>query len=93
MPASEKPLNIDIPVKLSDVKVVFSIEALEFEGDLPASIFHLAFARKISEIQTKSPLGIRSEVPGGGGIKNSRICKPGPCGYLARIPSKFENFF
>jgi hypothetical protein len=93
VPASEKPLNIDIPVKLSDVKVVFSIGALEFEGDLPASIFHLAFARKISEIQTKSPLGIRSEVPGGGGIKNSRICKPGPCGYLARIPSKFENFF
>jgi intracellular sulfur oxidation DsrE/DsrF family protein len=39
--ASEKPLNIDIPVKLSDVKVVFSIGALEFEGDLPASIFHL----------------------------------------------------
>jgi hypothetical protein len=41
VPASEKPLNIDIPVKLSDVKVVFSIGALEFEGDLPASIFHL----------------------------------------------------
>jgi hypothetical protein len=37
VPASEKPLNIDIPVKLSDVKVVFSIGALEFEGDLPAS--------------------------------------------------------
>jgi len=28
-------------VKLSDVKMVFSIDALAFEGDLPASIFHL----------------------------------------------------
>ena len=41
MPASEKPLHIDIPVKLKDVKTVFSIGALTFEGDLPASIFHL----------------------------------------------------
>ena len=41
MPNSEKPLHIDIPVKLSDVKTVYSIGALAFEGDLPASIFHL----------------------------------------------------
>jgi intracellular sulfur oxidation DsrE/DsrF family protein len=41
MASSEKPLHIDIPVKLSDVKMVFSIGALAFEGDLPASIFHL----------------------------------------------------
>jgi intracellular sulfur oxidation DsrE/DsrF family protein len=41
MPASETPLKIDIPVMLSDVKVVFSIGALQFEGDLPASLFHL----------------------------------------------------
>ena len=41
MPASEKPLHIDIPVKLSDVKVMFSVDALAFEGDLPASIFHM----------------------------------------------------
>jgi len=41
MAASEKPLHIDIPVKLPDVKMVFSIGALAFEGDLPASIFHL----------------------------------------------------
>jgi intracellular sulfur oxidation DsrE/DsrF family protein len=38
---SEKPLRIDIPVKLANVKTVFSIGALSFEGDLPASIFHL----------------------------------------------------
>jgi intracellular sulfur oxidation DsrE/DsrF family protein len=37
----EKLLHIDIPVKLSNVKTVFSIGALAFEGDLPASIFHL----------------------------------------------------
>ena len=41
MTASEKVLHIDIPVKLTDVKAVFSIGALAFEGDLPASIFHL----------------------------------------------------
>ena len=41
MSASEKPLHIDIPVKLAEVKEVFSVGALAFEGDLPASIFHL----------------------------------------------------
>ena len=41
MPASEKPLHIDIPVRLSDVSVVFSVGSLSFEGDLPASIFHM----------------------------------------------------
>jgi len=45
MSVSEKPLHIDIPVKLTDVKVVFSIAALAFEGDLPASIFHLQLIR------------------------------------------------
>lgn len=41
MSAPEKPLHIDVPVKLSEVKIVFSIGALQFEGDLPASIFHM----------------------------------------------------
>ena len=41
MHAPEKPLHIDIPVKMSDVNVAFSIGALAFEGDLPASIFHM----------------------------------------------------
>jgi intracellular sulfur oxidation DsrE/DsrF family protein len=41
MSAPEKSLHIDIPVKLSDVKLVFSIGDLQFEGDLPASIFHM----------------------------------------------------
>ena len=41
MPTSEKPLHIDIPVKLAEVKAAFSVGALMFEGDLPASLFHL----------------------------------------------------
>jgi intracellular sulfur oxidation DsrE/DsrF family protein len=41
MTTSEKPLEIDIPVKLAKVKAAFSIGALMFEGDLPASLFHL----------------------------------------------------
>ena len=41
MSASGKPLQVDIPVKLGEVKTVFSVDALAFEGDLPASLFHL----------------------------------------------------
>jgi intracellular sulfur oxidation DsrE/DsrF family protein len=41
MSTPEKPLHIDIPVKLAEVKEVYSVGALAFEGDLPASIFHL----------------------------------------------------
>ena len=46
MSNSEKPLHIDIPVQLPEVKVAFSIAALAFEGDLPASIFHLQLISK-----------------------------------------------
>jgi intracellular sulfur oxidation DsrE/DsrF family protein len=38
---SEKALYVDVPVMLAHVKMVFSIGALAFEGDLPASLFHL----------------------------------------------------
>jgi hypothetical protein len=41
MSAQPHALHIDIPVKLDDVKAVFSIGSLAFEGDLPASIFHM----------------------------------------------------
>src|SRR5260370_19495835 len=41
MSTSEKPLHIDIAVKLTELKVGFSVGALAFEGDLPASMFHL----------------------------------------------------
>ena len=41
MLTDEKALHIDIPVKMDDVKVVFSVASLSFEGDLPAAIFHM----------------------------------------------------
>ena len=41
MPAPEKVIHIDIPVRLAEVNVVFSIASLSFEGDLPAAIFHM----------------------------------------------------
>ncbi len=41
MTTMAKPLNIDIPVVLIAVKAVFSVASLSFEGDLPASIFHM----------------------------------------------------
>lgn len=42
MTENSKALHIDIPVSLNDVKAVFSVASLSFEGDLPASLFHLA---------------------------------------------------
>jgi len=44
----EKPLLIDIPVKLKNVKTVYSIDALAFEGDLQASVFLFSSSRTIS---------------------------------------------
>jgi hypothetical protein len=41
MATTDNPLHIDIPVKLAEVKEVYSIGALAFEGDLPACLFHL----------------------------------------------------
>ena len=40
MTACEK-LPIDTPVTRPELNVAFSVAALAFEGDLPASIFHL----------------------------------------------------
>ena len=37
----KKELHIDIPVELKEVKNVFSVASLSFEGDLPAALFHL----------------------------------------------------
>ena len=39
--STQKALTIDIPVKLDQVKIVFSIASLSFEGDLPAAMFHM----------------------------------------------------
>src|SRR5215831_15796439 len=55
MSTSEKPLHIDIPVTLSELNVAFSIAALAFEGDLPASIFHLQLiAKDVADWKAKS---------------------------------------
>ncbi|TCM42676.1 DsrE family protein [Kribbella sp. VKM Ac-2568] len=55
MKAAAKPLHIDVPVELSDVRVVYSIGALAFEGDLPASLFHLGLTRDdVAEWQATS---------------------------------------
>ncbi|MDP7704240.1 MULTISPECIES: DsrE family protein [unclassified Mycobacterium] len=35
-----KELHIDVPVELDEVKVVFSVASLTFEGDMPAVLFH-----------------------------------------------------
>ncbi len=41
MTVAQKQLHIDIPVKLPEVRMVFSVGGLAFEGDLPASLFHM----------------------------------------------------
>jgi intracellular sulfur oxidation DsrE/DsrF family protein len=57
MSADRKPLHIDIPVELSNVKVVFSIGTLAFEGDLPASIFHMQLIENdIADWKAKSEI-------------------------------------
>jgi hypothetical protein len=35
---SEKPLHIDIPVRLTDLRIAFSIADLAFEGDLQTAM-------------------------------------------------------
>jgi intracellular sulfur oxidation DsrE/DsrF family protein len=37
----ERTIHIDIPVRLTRVKAVFSIASLSFEGDLAAALFHM----------------------------------------------------
>jgi len=60
MTIQEKPLHIDIPVKLAEVRVVFSIASLSFEGDLPASLFHLQLIlNDISSWKAKSQVVAR----------------------------------
>ena len=55
MAPAEKPLRIDIPVRLTELRVAFSIAALAFEGDLPASIFHLQLiTHDIADWQAKA---------------------------------------
>src|SRR6516225_11933109 len=46
MSGTQNSLHIDIPVKLPEVNLVFSIGNLVFEGDLPASIFHIQLIKR-----------------------------------------------
>jgi hypothetical protein len=70
MPTSQKPLRIEIPVTLSELKVAFSVAALAFEGDLPASSFHLQLiTQNITDWKAKaldsckSRNGIKGDTP------------------------------
>src|SRR6516164_6881928 len=55
MVIAEKPLRIDIPVRLTELQIAFSIADLAFEGDLPASIFHLQLiANDIANCKAKA---------------------------------------
>lgn len=55
MTAQEKALHIDIPVKLAEVKNVWSIPSLSFENDLPTSLFHLGLiVNDIADWKAKS---------------------------------------
>ena len=55
MTVQENTLHIDIPVKLTEVKVAFSIASKSFEGDLPACLFHLQLiVNNISDWKAKS---------------------------------------
>jgi intracellular sulfur oxidation DsrE/DsrF family protein len=49
MSSSARPLHIDIPVTLAALRVAFSVPALTFEGDLPASIFHMQLLKTDAE--------------------------------------------
>lgn len=51
----EKEIHIDIPVTLTEVKVVFSIASLSLEGDLPASLFHLQLILNDSDVWKVKP--------------------------------------
>ena len=55
MTTTVKPLRIDIPVRLNELRIAFSIADLAFEGDLPACIFHLQLiTQNIADWKTKA---------------------------------------
>jgi hypothetical protein len=75
MSTLEKPLHIDIPVKLSEVKVAFSVPALAFEGDLPASIFHLQLIENdIADWHAKAQVIAVFHTNAGHGVQHRTEC-------------------
>ncbi len=58
MVLTEKALSIDIPVVLRYVKSVHSIGSPQFEGDLPAAIFHLQLLQPPVARRSSRTLGL-----------------------------------
>ena len=57
MTTTVKPLRIDIPVRLNELRIAFSIADLAFEGDLAACIFHLQLiTQNIADWNAKAPV-------------------------------------
>ncbi len=55
--AAPPPLRIDVPVKLESAKVVFNMDHLAFQGDLPVGMKYMALvADRMSEQQVKASL-------------------------------------
>ena len=53
----ERTIHIDTPVRLTEVKAVFSIASLSFEGDLAASLFHMGLiVDDVAEWNAKSEI-------------------------------------
>jgi hypothetical protein len=95
--AAEDPVKVGLVANLARPGGNVTGGSILFADLGPKQLGLLAFARKISEIQTKSPLQIRWEVLGGGeGDQNSGLFKRGPRGYPAAahaFPRNSENFF
>ena len=56
----EKPLRIDIPVRLTELRIAFSIADLAFEGDLRHRFFICNSSRMTSPTGKSKPRSLRS---------------------------------
>jgi intracellular sulfur oxidation DsrE/DsrF family protein len=73
MAASNQALYINIPVKLTKLKIAFSVAALAFEGDLPASIFHIqVIAKDIDDWKIQTEVIALFHTNAGHGTLNDR---------------------
>lgn len=57
MLSHESALHIAIPVRMDNVKIVFSVASLSFEGDLPAALFHVGLI--VDDVEDRK---VKSEV-------------------------------
>jgi hypothetical protein len=94
--AAEDPVKVGLVANLARPGGNVTGGSILFADLGPKQLGLLAFARKISEIQTKSPLQIRWEVLGGGGGSKLRALQAGTAGLprcRARISAKFRKLF